>query len=235
MWCCVYKSVFADSRLWGGWAAEEAGTVGWAPPGSVSSPSTASWTDPSWLRPPASWMTRGSGSDRLQVGRNRRERPPEPDPSEHLPAEEGGQPSPGSRAVVAVRFYAQTGTGTGTGEVSARTSFGSESWLTRVRLPCHALHPRPPPCPAAARPAPLRGFKAEWKVRWSRRLFYEPRRYKLMTRRLAPPTSLTFRPIRDEWSCIKLPKVCRKLVDEAPFPRYYRRSDFILDFFCLMK
>lgn len=132
----VCKSVFAYSRLWGGWAAEEAETVGWTPPGSVSSPSTASWTDPSWLRPLASWMTRGSGSDRSRVGRIRCERS-KPDHSNHPPLEEGGQLSPGS-AAVAVRFHAHTGTS----EVSAWTSLVSKSWLIRVRLSCHALHPR---------------------------------------------------------------------------------------------
>lgn len=52
------------SRWWDGWAAEGAGKAGWTPRGSASSPSTASWTDPSWLRPLASWVTRSFGSER---------------------------------------------------------------------------------------------------------------------------------------------------------------------------
>lgn len=63
------------SRWWGGWAVGEAGTAGWTPQRSASSPSTASWTDPSWLRPLASWVTRGSGSDRQQLSRTGCESP----------------------------------------------------------------------------------------------------------------------------------------------------------------
>lgn len=64
---------FIYSRWLGGWAAEEAGTAGWKPRRSAFSPSTASWRDPSWLRPLASWVTRGSESDRLQLSRTWRE------------------------------------------------------------------------------------------------------------------------------------------------------------------
>lgn len=62
------------SRWWGGWAVREAGTAGWTPRRSASSPSIASWTDPSWLRPLASWVTRGSVSDRPQLSRTGCER-----------------------------------------------------------------------------------------------------------------------------------------------------------------
>lgn len=115
-WCVllfsICKSMFAYSRLWGGWAAEEAETAGWRPPGSASSPSTASWTDPSWLRPLASWMTLGSGSDTSQVGRNRCERP-QSGPVRPPPA--------GGRRAAVSREHCPGCAHTGTSEVSAST------------------------------------------------------------------------------------------------------------------
>lgn len=73
LWKSIPFSLY--SRWWGGWAVGEAGTAGWTPQRSASSPSTASWTDPSWLRPLASWVTRGSGSDRQQLSRTGCESP----------------------------------------------------------------------------------------------------------------------------------------------------------------
>lgn len=131
-WCVllfsICKSMFAYSRLWGGWAAEEAETAGWRPPGSASSPSTASWTDPSWLRPLASWMTLGSGSDTSQVGRSRCEKRTPKRTSQttsRCTALAARTPAP-------VRWAPQLWL----------LTLVSKSWLRRVRLWCHALHPR---------------------------------------------------------------------------------------------
>lgn len=184
-WCVllfsICESVFAYSRLWGGWAAEEAETAGWRPPPPASSPSTASWTHPSWLRPLASWMTLGSGSDSSQVGRNGCERPP--------PSKKSGpvRPPPAGRRRAAVSRELSHCSGCAHTHRHQRgerlnlfpfLTLVSESWLRRVGPWCRALHPRGPVLPVLhLRPLLLLllgggGFNADCNVRWSCRQLY---------------------------------------------------------------
>lgn len=170
------------SRWLGGWAVREAGTAGWTPQRSASSLSTASWTDPSWLRPLTSWVTRGSGSDRPQLSRTECESNREADgktENHHGPWRAAGRrgkqfPRSAQSSALAVRFYAQTVAGDGTWvslcEVSTLLCscfLKSElhfhlHWLSR-----HALQP-------SAVPLLLRASDAVCSIRWGCRHFYEP-------------------------------------------------------------
>lgn len=149
-------------------------------------------------------MTRGSGSDRSQVGRNRCERPKPVTQAASRWRKEGSR-LPG--ALLGLCAFTHT---------PAPVRWAPElPLLLKVGLlefGCRAMRYTRPcsPPPAAVRPAPLWRFNADCNVRWGCRQFYEPRRYMLINNHIAPPHPPDFGPIRDFLNCIKRLKATKR-------------------------
>lgn len=203
------------SRWWGGWAAGEAGTVGWTPRRSASSPSTASWTDPSWLRPLASWVTRGSVSDRPQLSRTGCEshKPADGKVSNHLPPwKAGGRRRRAAVSWERVQFnfacaLLRTNRGRWADLWGVSVRWVPETPFSNLKFDFHvfdsrAMRYKRDPCP----PPPGVWCWVQHQVRLPALLLAWIGM--LINPHFAPPSQAAFRPIRDELSLHKCVGVC---------------------------